>query len=426
MNNPSVLRALLVSGLVAAVGVAAPGPAVAQPQAPELSELSSAASARAAEELPPNPVIQPAPVQHEGAPRPVPFGPERIARWYESDASSHGGLYFPVVEGFSALRREHPEVLAQNLEDVVDINNAAAENPGLIERALGDDHDDLMLTMSEAWGEELGGAFRQAVAEHRLPKTTQLLSGVLARGGGLASSTYAEKYWFGYDRPFVVAPDRITRYHREGGDDEYSTTPSFPSGHTNMATWKSVVMASLLPELGAQMLARGSEVGYNRLVMGVHYPLDVIGGRMTGMAAAADRLGDPEFAGLVREAGEELRAELEWRCGASVAECAARGGQYLDAAQAQEVFTQRMNYGFGPVGQRGLPMVVPQAAPVLLAARFPELSWEQRARVLELTAQDSGYPLDKSGPEGSWQRLNLAAAWNARPVVSPDGGVALG
>ncbi|WPF65526.1 phosphatase PAP2 family protein [Corynebacterium sp. 22KM0430] len=421
MKYRAMTRAAVASGVMVALGVGVPAaPAQEMPQ-----ELSSA-SASAAEHLPANPVLVPAPVQHEGAPVPQQFAPERVLRWYQSDASSHGGFYFPVVDAFDQLRSEHPEVMHHNLEEVVRINNAAAADPQLVERALADDHDDLMLTMSEAWGTELGRAFSQAVAENRLPKTSQLLSGTLARGGGLASSTFAEKYWFGYDRPFVVAPDRITRYHREGGDDEYSTTPSYPSGHTNMATWRSAVMAALVPELGAQMLARGSEVGYHRLVMGVHYPLDVIGGRMSGMAAAADRLNDPEFRSLIREAAAEVRAELEWRCGASIAECAQRGQQYLSAQGAQEAFTQRMNYGFEQVGQAGAPMVVPQGAEVLLEARFPDLTPQQRAQVLALTAQDSGYPLDKTGPEGSWQRLNLVAAWNAQPVVQPDGTVTLG
>ncbi|KQB86849.1 acid phosphatase [Corynebacterium lowii] len=416
-----ISRAVVASSLVVALGIGAGAstPALAQ-QGPQ--ELSSGASASVAEHLPENPVLLPAPVAHEGAPTPQAFGPEQIARWYQSDISSHGVFYFPVVDAFSQLEREHPEVMEQNLDQVVAINNAAS--PAQVERALADDHDDVMLTMADAWGTELAQAFREAVAEHRLPKTTQLLSGSLARGGGVASSTFAEKYWFDYDRPFVVAPERITRYHREGADDEYSTTPSFPSGHTNMATWKSAVMAALLPELGVQMLARGSEVGYNRLVMGVHYPLDVIGGRMTGMAAAADRLNDPEFKALIQEAGAELRAELEWRCGAALSECAQRGEQYLSTQGAQEIFSERMNYGFEQVGAPGQPMVVPQAAPVLLEARFPELSWEQRAQVLALTAQDSGYPLDKA--EGSWQRLNLVAAWNAQPVVGPDGNVSLG
>ncbi|KQB85135.1 acid phosphatase [Corynebacterium oculi] len=424
MKYTAITRAAVASSVVVALGAGTLGPAAWAQDMPQ--ELSSAASAGAAEYLPANPVLVPAAVAHEGAPAPQPFSPERVVRWYQSDASSHGVFYFPVVDAFDQVQREHPEVMSRNLEEVVRINNAAASDPQLVERALADDHDDLMLTMSEAWGTELGEAFRQAVAENRLPKTAQLLSGNLARGGGLASSTFVEKYWFGYDRPFVVAPDRINRYHREGGDDEYSTTPSYPSGHTNMATWKSAVMAALVPEFGAQMLARGSEVGYHRLVMGVHYPLDVIGGRMSGMAAAADRLNDPEFRGLIQEAAAEVRAELEWRCGASIAECAQRGEQYLSAQEAQEAFTQRMNYGFEQVGQAGAPMVVPEGAEVLLAARFPDLSPQQRAQVLHLTAQDSGYPLDKSGPEGPWQRLNLVAAWNAHPVVNPDGTVSLG
>ena len=55
-------------------------------------------------------------------------------------------------------------------------------------------------------------------------------------------------------------------------------------------------------------------------------------------------------------------------------------------------------------------MIVPQAAPVLLEGSYPDLTWEQRSEILHDTAGEAGNPLDWQGPEGSWQRLNLAAA----------------
>lgn len=362
--------------------------------------------------------------QAAAAPTPQPFPIERLARPYASDASV-GVFYFHPIRQFNALKAEHPEIMDQNLAKVIEINNGAQGDSNRIQRALADDHDDLMLTMADAWGPTLAKHFRAAVAEDRLPKTKALLSGTLARGGGVASSTFVEKYYYGYDRPFVVADDKIVRYHRDGGDDEYSTTPSFPSGHTNQATWKSVLMASMLPELGVQMLARGSEVGYNRIVMGVHYPLDVIGGRQSGQAAAADRLRDPEFRTLIDEAGAELRAELSWRCGGSISACVAADSGYLSDADAVKVFTDRMTYGFPQIGAAGQELLVPGFAEELLRPRFPQLTTDQLRAVLYLTAIDSGYPLDSQGKEGSWNRINLAKAWASNPVVNPDGGISL-
>ena len=126
---------------------------------------------------------------HRHAPNPQPFAPDQIARWYLSDLPARGPFYYPIVSGFERLRQDHPEVLADNLEQAVTLNNSAVKDPIRVQRALADDHDDLLVTMSDAWGTELSGHFRQALAQHRLPQVEQLLSGVVARGGGIASST---------------------------------------------------------------------------------------------------------------------------------------------------------------------------------------------------------------------------------------------
>src|SRR5699024_8687803 len=191
----------------------------------------------------------PAETAAAAAPHPEPFPLAALTRIYESDNSATGRAYLDVVDGFPALIDSRPDVAAQNLEIVVAINNAAASDPALVDRALADAHGGLLGTMSAALGEELGGHFRAALAEGRLPKTEALLAGALARGGGVASSTFIEKYLLGYDRPFVVAPDRIVRYQRPG-EDAYGTTPAFPSGHTNQAVWKATLMAMMLPEVG--------------------------------------------------------------------------------------------------------------------------------------------------------------------------------
>ena len=86
---------------------------------------------------------------------------------------------------------------------------------------------------------------------------------------------------------------------------------------------------------------------------------------------------------------------------------------------------QMMNYGLPRVYVLDAPMEAPQAAPVLLAARFPELTWEQRVEVLRLTASEAGNPLDWQGSGGSWQRINLTAAAAAQVTVNPDGSVAI-
>ena len=159
------------------------------------------------------------------------------------------------------------------------------------------------------------------------------------------------------------------------------------------------------------------------MVMGVHYPLDVIGGRMTGTAAAADRWNDPKMQSAIKQAAAELRAELEWRAGRPLSQVVAKDKAYRSTDQAVREYTDRMTMGFKQVARKDAPMIVPQAAPGLLKAKFPKLTYAQRASILRQTAIPSGYPLDDQSRSGSWHRLNLAAAMNAKVKVNPNGTV---
>lgn len=357
------------------------------------------------------------------APTPSSYSPEQVARFYPSDVATDKWFYMYVVDPFTDIEENHPEVLEQNLETVVRINNAAKDDKAAQELALDDDYLDPLVNLSSAFGENLSKYFQEALEADRLPKVKALLSGNLARGGGVVSSTFIEKYAYGYDRPFVVAPDRIERYYREGQDDPYSTTPSYPSGHTNKAAWTSTMMAMMLPEVAPQIEARASEAGQSRLVMGVHYPLDVMGGRMMGNQAAADRWADPEFRPLILQAMKELRDELEYRCGDTIANCVAKDTPYMSTEAAVQQYTERMTYDFKQIGPKDQPVVVPARYAGLLETQFPDMTEEQRNQILEQTAIDSGYPLDRTDGEGQHVRINLARAMAAQYVVNADGSV---
>lgn len=365
---------------------------------------------------------------HDGAPVPQAFTADYLTG-YISDVSSYDfGVYIDVVDGFDDLRNNHPDVMQRNLDIVVDYNTTSS--PERIASAQLDalaDEDGVLLAVSNALGAEGGQALRDALAEHRLPKTEFLMgNGYAARAGGPASATWVEKEVFNYPRPFVVAPDRIVTHQTSARELYDADSPSYPSGHTNQATWTTTLLALMIPELGPQILARGSESGESRLVMGVHYPLDVMGGRMMGTAAAADRWNDPKMRDAIIQAGAELRAELEWRTGKSIAELVATDTPYATDEAAVGAYTQRMNYGFAPVYDQAAPMIVPAQAVDLLLAAHPDLTWGQRYEVLRQTASPAGSPLDDQSAEGSWQRLNLAAAWNANVTVNADGSVSVG
>ncbi|MFZ7086672.1 phosphatase PAP2 family protein [Curtobacterium sp. RRHDQ10] len=216
---------------------------------------------------------------------------------------------------------------------------------------------------------------------------------------------------------------------------------SFPSGHTTTAYQAGVTLATLLPELAPEVLARASEAGNDRIVLGVHYPLDIMGGRIDGEAALAARWSDAKYRTEVLEpARAELVNYLQTQCGGTLAACIASetayqsnpyGGQAMPGGTAQivtnratatSVYRERLTYGFPASGTTGLAPSVPAGASNLLLSTFPTLTDAQRTQVLAQTEIASGYPLDQStSSSGSWERLDLAAATSATVQLAANG-----
>ncbi|WP_030178643.1 hypothetical protein [Streptomyces violaceorubidus] len=117
------------------------------------------------------------------------------------------------------------------------------------------------------------------------------------------------------------------------------------------------------------------------------------------------------------------RCEEESR-GDTFTACASDPYAGLSTAQDVDLYTRRLTYGFSRTGEAGQALDVPSDAAALLVTAFPDLTAEQRARVLEQTATDSGYPLDLTGSGGpAWRRINLAAAMAPDVEVNADGSV---
>jgi membrane-associated phospholipid phosphatase len=108
---------------------------------------------------------------------------------------------------------------------------------------------------------------------------------------GTNASTEPAKRFYKYERPYrwsssvVVDPTLVPAE---------SATPStdggFPSGHAAEGVRDAIAMAYVLPERYQEMLSRGLELGENRILAGMHSPLDVLGGRVLGEASAAANL----------------------------------------------------------------------------------------------------------------------------------------
>lgn len=326
---------------------------------------------------------------------------------FHKEARQQAGI--ELLSGFSALPAP---VLAANLATVTTINRDAAA--ATRHQALADAEGiDFLYFLSDALGPRLGRAFITAYDKGELGKAAALIK-ASEIGTGKA------KKHFHNDRPFLVKGNTIhlvpddtvvkdnKPYTADGG--------SFPSGHTNTGVTDALLLAQMIPERYDALVTRGARYGYSRLVLGVHYPLDVMGSRMVAESNVATFLNDPAYRALFNEARDQLRAALAKECGVSLTECAKPAGKddpYSSPAM-RTFYTFTMTYDLPrQAGEQGA-LAVPQGAEVLLETALTQLSAAQRRALMVKTALPAGYPLSGSTPEQQfWQRLNLVEARRA-------------
>ncbi len=389
-----------------------------------------------------------------------------------------------------------PETLAHNDEVAVWINNHATPAQRFTALQTSEYGSttatyDPSLTLAPGLGSVLAPLYLAARRDGSLPLTGALLDSQTGSSGAFVDEVGTAKDAFSYPRPYlpgtatdptapcgagenaaalaanragrpyatadgslqiVPVPDAVDTTHEFAAVDValgagypgLCGSGSFPSGHTVSNYEAGIMLATLLPELGPEILARAADNGNDRIVLGLHYPLDVIAGRMAGEAGLAARWSDPAYRrDVVEPARTELRNELEKGCGDTLAACAARstpyrndpyGGRVLPGGTAQvisdrhstvSVYRERLDYGFAPVGPTGTAGAVPPGAENLLLTTFPTLTDAQRIEVLAQTEAPSGYPLDLPGPQGSYQRLDLGSAMSATVRVDADGTVSI-
>lgn len=84
----------------------------------------------------------------------------------------------------------------------------------------------------------------------------------------------------------VVIVKRTVRRARPAGEIQALVPPdrfSFPSGHTAAAFALAISMFGAIPLLAPALIVIAVLVGYARMYLGVHYPLDVLAGACIGV-----------------------------------------------------------------------------------------------------------------------------------------------
>ncbi|EDZ1185793.1 phosphatase PAP2 family protein [Salmonella enterica] len=329
------------------------------------------------------------------------------ASGYDFQTSDNQQVGITLLSAFNTL----PEaVLKDNLAMVTAINHDADVNTR--HQALADAESvGYLYFLSGAMGPRLGRAFLTAYDKGELGKAAALIK-------ASEVSTSAAKKYFHYPRPFLVpgntihlTPDDVVV---KDGHPYTADGASFPSGHTNVGYTDALLMAEMLPERFDALVIRGARYGYSRLVLGVHYPLDVIGARMVAQRNVAHYLNDPHYRTLFNEARIQLREALMKECGTTIVECAAsteKEDPYRDPAM-HTFYRFTMTYNLPQQKSEHQPLKVPKGADVLLQAALPNFSTAQRQALMEETALPAGYPLSgETDDQQFWQRLDLSAAY---------------
>lgn len=333
-----------------------------------------------------------------------------------------------LLSGFTSLPSS---TYQQSLEVTIDINNAASS--ARFDQAVYDaNHKVQYAGLGDAVNSILVSAFNDPNSS--IYSTLHFIDNTGgARVGG--DSTWLKLYFGNVDtnytefctgdytcstnaqgnpRPFQVT-DEINLDSRYGSA-ETQNSAAFPSGHSTDGNTESLLLAVMAPERYQEVLARAADYQTSRVVLGVHYALDVIAGRILATEEVIKLLNNTpgyvadgeDFAQEVADASVALHDYVLAECGVSLAVCAADSpNAYSDYVTNKAAYTYALTYGMDPVGDTTLAPVVPEGAEVLLASRFPYLSAEQRRAVLASTELASGYALDNGA---GYARLNLFAA----------------
>jgi undecaprenyl-diphosphatase len=122
------------------------------------------------------------------------------------------------------------------------------------------------------------------------------LSAAISAALALVVNVILGQVWY-HDRPFVDHPRQTVLLVHHGADN------SFPSDHASVAFAVAFAVLAFHRRVGLLLLAAAVAVGISRILVGVHYPVDVAASALValGTAALTTTLGRPYVRWLARE-----------------------------------------------------------------------------------------------------------------------------
>lgn len=131
--------------------------------------------------------------------------------------------------------------------------------------------------------------------KENLPVTAAFLKEV---SDDMYAMSRTAKDLFPRPRPFLADPSIKPCVDRP-------TSGSYPSGHSMQAYFWAAVLGDIFPEQQAALADRAHQAAWGRVIGGVHFPSDTIGGRLLGEAIIEAIRKNPEY----RAGIEKCRAE---------------------------------------------------------------------------------------------------------------------
>jgi PAP2 superfamily protein len=257
---------------------------------------------------------------------------------------------------------------------------------------------------------------------------------------------------YGNSRPFQTEPKLLTYDGKDffgadsnslnwlrGPDQDLVDSPSFPSGHTTHGYTESLVLALLVPDRYPQMMVRAAEYGNDRIILGAHYAMDVLGGRTLATYDLAHMLANEagyvgverggvridDFRRAIADARSDLQAALSSACGQTVTACAnddqsrfARpddGTRFADSTQTYGLPTV---FARTAESKEDVGRLAPEAG-YLLTVAYPYLSLDRANSILTDTLGPGGGFLDNGSDFGVYSRLDLPRAAREAIAAAP-------
>jgi acid phosphatase (class A) len=112
-------------------------------------------------------------------------------------------------------------------------------------------------------------------------------------------SDNAKNYWH-TKRPFL-ADKRVKALIRS------SYSPAYPSGHTTAAYTQAHILGLLFPQKREEFEKRAEEIAWHRVLTGMHYPKDLLGGQQLSLLILGGLLQNADF----QKDFAEVRKEIE-------------------------------------------------------------------------------------------------------------------